>query len=111
MRCRTTHLALLIFSELGQKLPSLAADLETQPLQQRKMASGEIAIDVPMVGAPAPVIGHRHPTEQGQMPPPARHRHWSGESLICVITCLGSLLCCDTDLCLLIGLGLLSQMR
>jgi hypothetical protein len=27
-RCRTIHLALSIFSELGQKSPSLTADLE-----------------------------------------------------------------------------------
>jgi hypothetical protein len=27
-RCRTVHLALSIFSELGQKLPSLTANLE-----------------------------------------------------------------------------------
>jgi hypothetical protein len=27
-RCQTVHLALLIFSELGQKLPSFAADIE-----------------------------------------------------------------------------------
>jgi hypothetical protein len=31
-RCRTIHLALSIFSELGQKSPSLAADLEYSSL-------------------------------------------------------------------------------
>jgi hypothetical protein len=31
VRCRTAHLALLIFSELGQKSPFLTIDLEARP--------------------------------------------------------------------------------
>jgi hypothetical protein len=39
-RCRTAHLALLIFSELGQKLPFLAIDLEAHPALLPVIASG-----------------------------------------------------------------------
>jgi hypothetical protein len=28
-----------------------------------------------------------HLAEQGQMPPPARHHHCSGESLLCAMAC------------------------
>jgi hypothetical protein len=64
-----------------------------------------------MVGTPAMLIGHRHPTEQGRTPPLARHCHWSCESLLYAIAYPGSLLHRDVDLYLLIGLGLiLSQM-
>jgi hypothetical protein len=40
VRCRTAHLALSIFSELGQKLPFLAADPETRFTPLPMMASG-----------------------------------------------------------------------
>jgi hypothetical protein len=64
-----------------------------------------------MVGTPAMLIGCRHPAELGWMPPPVGHHRWSGESLLCVVTYLGSPLHRDVDLYLLIGLGLpLSQM-
>jgi hypothetical protein len=46
------------------------------------------------------------------MPPTVRHCHRSGGSLLCASACLGLLLCHDTGLCLLIGVGLcLLQMR
>jgi hypothetical protein len=60
--------------------------------------------NVLVVGTPTKLIGRYHPTELGQMPPPAGHHRWSDESLLYVITYLGSPLHRDADLCLLIGL-------
>jgi hypothetical protein len=40
VRCRTAHLALSIFNELGLKLPFLGANLETRPSPLLVMASG-----------------------------------------------------------------------
>jgi hypothetical protein len=40
VRCQTAHLALLIFSMLGQRLPSLTADLEAHSMPLPIMASG-----------------------------------------------------------------------
>jgi hypothetical protein len=44
------------------------------------------------------------------MSPLAEHCHYSGEFLLYTIVYLGLLLCCDADLYLLAGLGLLFYM-
>jgi hypothetical protein len=51
------------------------------------------------------IAASRHPVEQGWMPPLVRHHHQPGGSLLCAGAFLGLLLCHDTDLCLLIGVG------
>jgi hypothetical protein len=69
------------------------------------MASGVTMVDVPIVGAPATIIASYRPIAQGRAPPPVGHHHRLGESSSYADACLGLLLCHDTDLCLLIGVG------
>jgi hypothetical protein len=98
-RCQTTHLAPLIFSELGQKSPFLAADLEARPAPLPLKSGGEITV-------PAVITASHHPIEQRWMPPPVGHLHRPGVSLTCAGACLGLLLCHDADLRFFIGVGL-----
>jgi hypothetical protein len=70
----------------------------------------EITTNVLVAVAPTMMTVRPHPTEQGRMPLPAKSRHWSNESLLYAMAHLGLLLCRDTDLYLLIGLGLLFRM-
>jgi hypothetical protein len=73
---------------------------------------GEIKANVLAAGDLTAIATSRHPITQGQTPPPVRHRHRSGGSLLYVGICLGLLLCHDASLHLLIGVGLhLPQMR
>jgi hypothetical protein len=51
-RCRTAHLALLIFSELGQKSPFLTTDLEAHSAPLSVMAGGEDHGDRACGGSP-----------------------------------------------------------
>jgi hypothetical protein len=111
MRCRTAHLALLIFSELGQTLPSLSTDTGAHPAPLPVMASGGDRGKHPYGGSTRHDNCHCHPTEQGQTPPSAGHLHWLGESLLYVVSCLGMLLHHDAYLCMLIGFRLLFWMR
>jgi hypothetical protein len=60
---------------------------------------GEIAANILMAGAPALRTASLRPTEQGWTSPPAESHHWSGESLLYDISCLGSLLHCDANIC------------
>jgi hypothetical protein len=64
-------------------------------------------VNVPVAGAPAAFTASHRPIEQGRMPLSlVVHRRQPSESLLCVGTCLGLLLCRDTDFSLLIGVGL-----
>jgi hypothetical protein len=105
-RCQTTHLAPLIFSELGQKSPFLAADLEARPALLPLKSGGEITVNVLPVGVPAAITASHHPIEQRWMPPPVGHLHRPGVSLTCAGACLGLLLCHDAGLRFFIGVGL-----
>jgi hypothetical protein len=65
-RCRSTHLALLIFSELGQKLPFLTIDLKGRHAPLPVMASGGDHGERACGGSPH--RNHRQPLScQGRM--------------------------------------------
>jgi hypothetical protein len=70
---------------------------------------GVTTANVPVAGIPAVIIARRHPIARGQTPPLVMHHHRPGESSSCADTHLGSLLCRDTGLCLLIGVGRLAR--
>jgi hypothetical protein len=64
---------------------------------------GVMMEDAPTVRAPTVVAASRRPIMQGPVPPLFGHHRWPGDSLSCADSCLGLLLCCGADLCLLIG--------
>jgi hypothetical protein len=103
VRCRTAHLALLIFSELGHKLPFLAADLEACPTPLPMMASGGDHNKRPCGGSPhcgcCQPSSHRARTDASSSRASPLVR-W----VFTLCQCL--LLCCDAGLYFLIGVRL-----
>jgi hypothetical protein len=65
-RCRTAHLAILIFSEFGQKSPFLTADLDARPAPLPAMASGGDHIMHPFGGSLHP-NGHQPPSYRARI--------------------------------------------
>jgi hypothetical protein len=101
--CRIAHLAVFIFSEIGQELPFPAADPEARPTLLPAMASGGDDGRCPRSGSP-----HldRRPAVQWWVPPLVRHLCHPVESIPYAGTCLGLLPCRDAGFGLLIGVGL-----
>jgi hypothetical protein len=67
---------------------------------------GEIKANVLATGDLTAIATSRRPIKQGWAPPPVRHRHRLGGSLLYAGAFLGLLLCRDVGLRLLIGVGL-----